>query len=215
MSDTSQGPGWWQASDGKWYAPELHPDRLTATTRAPAAQAPVSPPPPAGRGAGRWIAVAAVIAAIAAGTYFVLRDRDSSKSAASFCSTVSTLGGEAAFENAIGNPNRIAEFSKILDRLVQAAPAEIKSDMKTIADAMHSMLKALESAGSDPASQFGAFFAAAFMVDQKKLSEAGDRLGRYAQEKCGISLNSSASFGPPFNSDFSFDFSGFESFFSS
>jgi len=25
MSDTSQGPGWWQASDGKWYAPELHP----------------------------------------------------------------------------------------------------------------------------------------------------------------------------------------------
>lgn len=23
MSDTSQGPGWWLASDGKWYAPEL------------------------------------------------------------------------------------------------------------------------------------------------------------------------------------------------
>ena len=22
MSDTSQGPGWWQASDGKWYPPE-------------------------------------------------------------------------------------------------------------------------------------------------------------------------------------------------
>ena len=26
MSDTSQGEGWWQASDGKWYAPEQHPD---------------------------------------------------------------------------------------------------------------------------------------------------------------------------------------------
>ena len=25
MSDVSQGPGWWQASDGKWYPPELHP----------------------------------------------------------------------------------------------------------------------------------------------------------------------------------------------
>jgi len=25
MSDASQGPGWWQASDGKWYPPELHP----------------------------------------------------------------------------------------------------------------------------------------------------------------------------------------------
>src|SRR5664280_1378286 len=26
MSDTSQGSGWWQASDGKWYAPESNPD---------------------------------------------------------------------------------------------------------------------------------------------------------------------------------------------
>jgi len=26
MSDTSQGDGWWIASDGKWYAPEQHPD---------------------------------------------------------------------------------------------------------------------------------------------------------------------------------------------
>jgi hypothetical protein len=26
MSDVSQGPGWWIASDDKWYAPEQHPD---------------------------------------------------------------------------------------------------------------------------------------------------------------------------------------------
>jgi hypothetical protein len=38
MSDTPVGPGWWQASDGKWYAPELHPDRL-------AGPPPPSPPP--------------------------------------------------------------------------------------------------------------------------------------------------------------------------
>ena len=25
MSDTSEGPGWWQASDGKWYPPEQAP----------------------------------------------------------------------------------------------------------------------------------------------------------------------------------------------
>ena len=25
MSDSSQGPGWWQASDGKWYPPEQSP----------------------------------------------------------------------------------------------------------------------------------------------------------------------------------------------
>ena len=38
MSDTSQGEGWWQASDGKWYAPQS------------AATAPASPPPPAPTG---------------------------------------------------------------------------------------------------------------------------------------------------------------------
>jgi hypothetical protein len=25
MSDTAQGPGWWQAGDYKWYPPEMHP----------------------------------------------------------------------------------------------------------------------------------------------------------------------------------------------
>lgn len=66
MSDVSQGPGWWQASDGKWYAPELHPDYQLPTeaveptspapepTQAMPAAAPIEPtqavpmPPPAG-----------------------------------------------------------------------------------------------------------------------------------------------------------------------
>lgn len=26
MSDVSQGAGWWQASDGRWYPPQSHPD---------------------------------------------------------------------------------------------------------------------------------------------------------------------------------------------
>src|SRR5580658_196152 len=36
MSDSSQGDGWWIASDGKWYAPELHPTAV-ATSEAEAA----------------------------------------------------------------------------------------------------------------------------------------------------------------------------------
>jgi hypothetical protein len=40
MSDTSQGPGWWLASDGKWYPPELWtgppPSGLTPPQSAPA-----------------------------------------------------------------------------------------------------------------------------------------------------------------------------------
>jgi hypothetical protein len=41
VSDTSQGPGWWQASDQKLYAPELHPSYV-------APQPPPPPPPPTG-----------------------------------------------------------------------------------------------------------------------------------------------------------------------
>jgi hypothetical protein len=37
MSDVSQGLGWWIASDGKWYPPELHPSRQQ--TSAPVAPA--------------------------------------------------------------------------------------------------------------------------------------------------------------------------------
>ena len=26
MSNSTQAPGWWQATDGNWYPPESHPD---------------------------------------------------------------------------------------------------------------------------------------------------------------------------------------------
>jgi uncharacterized RDD family membrane protein YckC len=42
MSETSQGPGWWLASDGKWYAPEFHPSLGSPP--------PPPPPPSAFRG---------------------------------------------------------------------------------------------------------------------------------------------------------------------
>jgi len=35
MSDISQGPGWWYASDGRWYPPEQAPGSPTGTTYAP------------------------------------------------------------------------------------------------------------------------------------------------------------------------------------
>jgi Domain of unknown function (DUF4190) len=40
MSNTQQGAGWWQASDGKWYAPELHPNYVAATTPPTSGAAP-------------------------------------------------------------------------------------------------------------------------------------------------------------------------------
>ncbi len=35
MSDTSQGEGWWVATDGKWYAPELHPNYVAPVAPTP------------------------------------------------------------------------------------------------------------------------------------------------------------------------------------
>ncbi|MEY2434277.1 MAG: hypothetical protein QOC92_4002 [Acidimicrobiaceae bacterium] len=60
MSDQSQGEGWWQAADGKWYAPEQHPDHQAGVTqptearRAPATVAVprVPSPPPTAPSAG-------------------------------------------------------------------------------------------------------------------------------------------------------------------
>jgi hypothetical protein len=42
MSDTSGGPGWWLASDGRWYPPEQHP-QYGAPPRSPYGAPPNSP----------------------------------------------------------------------------------------------------------------------------------------------------------------------------
>jgi hypothetical protein len=52
MSDTSQGPEWWLASDGKWYPPQLWTGPPTA---APPSATPVYPgPAPAHGGTGPY-----------------------------------------------------------------------------------------------------------------------------------------------------------------
>jgi hypothetical protein len=48
MSDTAQGAGWWLASDGKWYPPELHPNY----TPPPSAPTPPTPTTPTAPGVG-------------------------------------------------------------------------------------------------------------------------------------------------------------------
>lgn len=54
MSDAAQGPGWWQASDDRWYPPEQHPGPGWAHHRRPRAL---------------WwlVAAAVVVAAVAVG----------------------------------------------------------------------------------------------------------------------------------------------------
>ena len=80
MSDTSQGPGWWQASDAKWYPPEQHANYLPPppqastppTQNAPQPAPPVQTipsPPAAGKG---YVPVAPGVTpgVVPTGTYF-------------------------------------------------------------------------------------------------------------------------------------------------
>ncbi len=51
MSDMSQGPGWWIASDGKWYPPHLHPDvRVRQPWEADDGHVAADSQPPSGSG---------------------------------------------------------------------------------------------------------------------------------------------------------------------
>jgi hypothetical protein len=52
MSDTSQGPGWWLASDGKWYPPEAWTGPPRQSDAAAAATPSYPGGPPAGNPSG-------------------------------------------------------------------------------------------------------------------------------------------------------------------
>jgi hypothetical protein len=65
MSDVSQGPGWWQASDGKWYPPELRADYVAPLP--PPESAPTTPQPWWRQIGAREIAIVAIVVAILAG----------------------------------------------------------------------------------------------------------------------------------------------------
>jgi uncharacterized RDD family membrane protein YckC len=45
MSDMSQGQGWWQASDAKWYPPHLHPNVINLPPPPVPVAPPATPPP--------------------------------------------------------------------------------------------------------------------------------------------------------------------------
>ena len=77
MSDTPQGPAWWQASDQRWYPPESHPDHASSLPPPPQSAVPVkaseyevqsadeAPKFSARRAAGlsakQWVAIAACV----------------------------------------------------------------------------------------------------------------------------------------------------------
>ena len=73
MSDVSQGPGWWQASDGKWYPPQQAPTAAPPPPPQPPPQplptygAPPQPqwtPPPAKKGGNKGCLIALAVVGV-------------------------------------------------------------------------------------------------------------------------------------------------------
>jgi hypothetical protein len=103
MSDASRGPGWWQASDGKWYPPEQHPDAHRLPDPPPAST-PRPGPPPTGptpiiqdtsrRGRWKWWAAGVVVAAIVLAVIAATADTDDTPS--DDADTVAEPAGEAS-----------------------------------------------------------------------------------------------------------------------
>lgn len=116
MSDQSQGPGWWVASDGNWYPPESHPDfrppppptsRPTDTPPSSAPlggwSAPASTPPssPPKRGATRRLLVlVATAVVVAAGAAFALTRDGSDSPTQTADSTTQEITGEFVLTDA-------------------------------------------------------------------------------------------------------------------
>lgn len=86
MSDTSQGPGWWLASDGKWYPPQSAssaPPPPQAMTGTPSGQ-PAKPNKPVYRRVWFWVLMVIVVLfggciAVVAGTGKAINDANNKK----------------------------------------------------------------------------------------------------------------------------------------
>lgn len=226
MSEQSGGPGWWQASDGKWYPPE------PVTTQLPTAPPPgpppgpptgpptgqIPPPPPyvapaaaagAGGGAGKVVAIVVVLALLAGGGAFLLT-RDSGGgggNVADFCKKADVIQNL----DDIADPDRADAVVAAFDAAAKVAPTEIKSDANTLNDAAKRSRDNVKAGRSADAG-----FSAS---DTAKITAAAANVERFAEEKCGIVSAggssddfSSFTFDSDFDSDFSDAFSDFSDF---
>ena len=112
MSEQSQGPGWWQASDGKWYPPEQAPAQppeapptqpfpnagpIPTPTPTPTPGPAPTPPSRSGLGTGPIIAiVVAAVAIIAAIVFFATKDDGNKKNASATKSSSSVSSSSSS-----------------------------------------------------------------------------------------------------------------------
>lgn len=128
MSDTSQGPGWWLASDGQWYGPEF---RVTTPIPDPPLNLSFDPGSPAGsrpKSRGRlWVALsvvsAIVIFAVVLSSVLVVRSRNSETSvtSADFIAVMNDVTDAEDYSTA--NLAVFWQTFRAADKEVQSAPA--------------------------------------------------------------------------------------------
>ena len=223
MSEQSQGPGWWQASDGKWYPPEQAPATQPPATEPiatpPAYGAPAASTAPAaaaagGGSTGKIVAVVIALALIGGGAAFALTrgGGGSGGSVKAFCDTAKKFQNDESLDKAFNDPSKIDKVLTAFKELTKAAPSEIKSDMQTLEDAINKIGQAVKSAGNDPSKQLGAILAASAGLDEKKLEQAGNNLEKFGKEKCGTDFSFASSSSSSSEPSFSFDSSSFSSF---
>lgn len=246
MSDVSQGPGWWQASDGKWYAPELHPDYQPPASEPPAAEppavaptepiAPMAPiaggeptaafptaPPPAGpppavvppgggadgRGGGlKWIAIVVVLLLVGGGVAFALTRDSGGASKTAFCNAV--RDNKSALEDNGDDKAALDRFDIAINKVLKAAPKEIKPDVQAIVNEFDKVKSAVDAAGSDTDSQSDAASSAEESLDQSSLLTAISHIATYTKNNCDVALftdfesgtSSFSSLGSVLSSDF-------------
>jgi hypothetical protein len=204
VSEQSGGPGWWQASDGKWYPPEQAPTgqqpSVDPTATQPAAGAPGYGAPAAagtpayaapaaaagGGGAGKIIAIVVVLALLAGGGAYLLTKGDGGgNSLKDFCNTAKVLNADPELNsNNFDNPATVDKVVSAFSKLNSSAPNEIKADTTTLLDGIKKAAAALKS-GKSPDSALS-------QTEQDKFNSASGRVETFVEAKCGFSLNGSS-----------------------
>lgn len=208
VSDTSQGPGWWQASDGRWYPPEQHPDYQGPTQQVqgpayepyapptsppaaypPQAGAPVeSPPSSGGSRAPLFIGLAVAVLLVAGGVAYLLLHSDDSRSTAAFCSKASQLQNSDFSNGPLGDPDQLQTATAQLQAMADAAPDEIRGDMQVLNDVFKDASAAVNSA-SDESSKLTAVLSAMTKAGVIRTMTALEHVQVFTRDKCHLTFN--------------------------
>lgn len=123
MSDISQGEGWWQASDHKWYPPEQHPDFQAPpepAAPAPAPPPPAAPPAPASSNA-KWIVVGVLaLAVIGLSAFLLLGQDDGKKNTVAVSSSPSSSSSTASSSSSSSSSSSQLTESQLRARMLSA-----------------------------------------------------------------------------------------------